>query len=136
MADKRSLGEALALSPEKLAFIQGGESKTGHASPKPVRNETRTIELPSSDASAVDRQREPIQPRERQKRQRTSEATFSGSGDVLDKMLVPLTTRLPHGLVQSMRRMCLEQRLQHAKPDSIQEIVQTALEHWLQKQPR
>jgi len=49
---------------------------------------------------------------------------------------VPLTTRLPHRLVQSLRRICLEQKLKHAKPDSIQEVVETALEDWLSKRLR
>jgi hypothetical protein len=136
MADKRSLGEALALTPKELAFIQGSDEKAGNGSTRPVRKETRTIDLPLSEAADMETELEPSRPRERQKRQRAAETAFSIGGDALDKMLVPLTTRLPHGLVQSLRRMCLEQRLQHAKPDSIQEVVQTALEHWLLKQSR
>lgn len=135
MADKRSLGEALALTPESLAFIQGNDGKAGSVSPKALRKTTRTID-PSNEVTGDETEVEPSPPRERQRRQRGSETVFSSSGDVLDKMLVPLTTRLPHGLVQSLRRMCLEQRLQHAKPDSIQEVVQTALEQWLLKQSR
>lgn len=138
MADRRSLGDALALSPEKLAFIQGSEVKGGTVPPNPVRKETtKTVELPSSgDTNAAETQTERARPRERRQRQRASVTVPPGSDGLLDKMLVPLTTRLPHGLVQSLRRMCLEQRLEHAKPDSIQEIVQTALEDWLLKQTR
>jgi hypothetical protein len=138
MVDRRSLGEALALSPEKMAFIQGGDVTGGAVPSKAVaKNTTRTIELPSSTKSDVAALTpEAVPTRERQRRPRASETARPESDELLDKMLVPVTTRLPNGLVQSLRRLCLEQKIHHAKPDSIQEVVHAALEEWLLKRTR
>ena len=133
MAERRTLGDALTMSPEKLAFIKGDESAA--MSSRSNSNEVvRTIDLASPEAHDANKP-EPTTTRTTIRRQRPrSEAATPNASEVLDDLLVPLTTRLPHRLVQSLRRMCLEQRLRHAKPDSIQEIVETAIESWLAKQ--
>lgn len=133
MVERRTLGDALTMSPEKLAFIKGDESgvKSSLSNPEPA---VRTIELASTDSNKPNKQ-ELTTTRATTRRQRArSEATLPNASEVLEDLLVPLTTRLPHRLVQSLRRICLEQRLRHAKPDSIQEIVETAIESWLAKQ--
>lgn len=132
MAERRTLGDALTMSPEKLAFIKGDESavKSSLSNPEPV---VRTIELASTDTHDANKPETRTRTTARRQRPR-SEATLPNASDVLDDLLVPLTTRLPHRLVQSLRRICLEQRLRHAKPDSIQEIIETAIESWLAKQ--
>lgn len=133
MAERRTLGDALTLSPEKMAFIKGDETEDT-ASRAKRDAVVRTIDLPNPDAKEVDKA-EPLPPRTVIRRQRSrGEAATPNASDVLDDLLIPLTTRLPHRLVQSLRRVCLEQRLRHAKPDSIQEIVETAIENWLAKQ--
>lgn len=133
MTERRSLGEALSLSTEKLAFIKGQESSTEEPSEKSRKPRTKTIDL-SSVEETLDPEQEPRirRPRSRQE----SEPTIPNASEVLNEVLVPLTTRLPHRLVQSLRRLCLEQRLQHAKPDSIQEIIETCIEDWLAKKRR
>jgi hypothetical protein len=133
MTERRTLGDALTMSPEKLAFIKGDESAV--TSSRSNTNEVvRTIELASTEVNETSKP-EPPTPRTTARRQRPrSEAALPNASEVLDLLLVPLNTRLPHRLVQSLRRMCLEQRLRHAKPDSIQEIVETAIESWLAKQ--
>jgi hypothetical protein len=132
MVERRTLGDALTMSPEKLAFIKGDESAA--KSSRPTDPVARTIELASTGVNDADKA-EPSATRNAARRQRQrSEAVMPNAIEVLDDLLVPLTTRLPHRLVQSLRRMCLEQRLRHAKPDSIQEIVETAIESWLAKQ--
>lgn len=131
MAERRSIGDALALSTEKLAFIQGQESRPAQEPPRRGRKpRTKTIDL-----SPVEEKSEPDEtPRIRRPRSRHDpEQNIPNANDVLNEVLVPLTTRLPHRLMQSLRRTCLEQRLQHAKPDSIQEIIETSLEDWLGK---
>ena len=130
MVERRTLGDALTISPEKLAFIKGDESavKSSLSNPEPV---VRTIEMAITDTKEA-KEPEPKTPRTAVRRQRpSSEAATPNASEVLDDLLVPLTTRLPHRLVQSLRRMCLEQRLRHAKPDSIQEIVEVAIDKWL-----
>ncbi len=118
------------MSPEKLAFIKGDESAVKSSLPNPEPG-VRTIELASTDTHEATKP-ELTTPRTTARRQRPrSEAATPNASEVLDELLIPLTTRLPHRLVQSLRRACLEQRLRHAKPDSIQEIVETALESWL-----
>lgn len=155
MADKRSLGDALTLTPEKLAFIQGEGASSSIASasmasgsmapgtvapssmppsadPPPRKGrkpKTVEIELATSDKPSPEHT-----PRIRRAEQRRDgSAKFPSANDVLDEVLIPLTTRIPHRLHQSLRRVCLERRLQHQKPDSIQEIVEEALGEWLSR---
>lgn len=135
MTKERTLGDALTLSPEKLAFIAGEESeataKRHRHSREPV---VKTIDLDiAANNVAATSGDSPTRPAARRLRQRDV-ATTPNTDEVLGDLLVPLTTRLPHRMVQSLRRLCLEQRLRHAKPDNIQDIVETALESWLAKQ--
>ncbi len=133
MGERRTLGDALTLSPEKVAFIKGDDSQNT-SSPSERDVVERTIDLTRTDDDKAEK-REPLPARTAARRPRLRvEATTPNASELLDELLVPLTTRLPHRLVQSLRRVCLEQRLQHAKPDSIQEIVETAIESWLAKQ--
>ncbi|HMO84052.1 MAG TPA: hypothetical protein PKC18_03930 [Lacipirellulaceae bacterium] len=121
------------MSPDKLAFIKGDES----AVKPPLSNSepaVRTIDLASTATAEANRPEQPPTRTATRRQRARSEATLPNASEVLDDLLVPLTTRLPHRLVQSLRRICLEQRLRHAKPDSIQEIVETAIESWLAKQ--
>ena len=133
MAERRTLGDALTMSPETLAFIKGDESavKSSLSNPVPV---VRTIELASTETHEANKPELSTTRTTARRHRPRSEATLPNANEVLDDLLVPLTTRLPHRLVQSLRRVCLEQRLRHAKPDSIQEIVETAIESWLAKQ--
>lgn len=45
-----------------------------------------------------------------------------------------MTIRLPHRTAQVLPRAYLEQRLKHAKPDTLQEIVEEAIGDWLGQQ--
>jgi hypothetical protein len=130
MVERRSLGDALSMSPETVAFINGGDEKSAGGTDSKT---TRTIELPKSEGAA-DKESSGRSPSKRQRLQPRS--GVPSADDVLDQVLVPLNTRLPHGLSNALRRVCLEQRLSHAKPDSIQEIVEMAIEEWLAKRRR
>lgn len=67
----------------------------------------------------------------RQSRGRSDSAPEAS--EVLDQVLVPVTFRLHHRVAQALRRAHLEQRVNHAKPDTRQEIVDEALTAWLTK---
>jgi hypothetical protein len=136
MADRRSLGDALTLTPEKLAFIQGegASSSTTPTSSLPRRGRkpkerTVDVELSSDSHEPTDTPRI-SRPREKH----AVSSSLPNANEVLDEVLLPLTTRVPHRLIQSLRRVCLERRLQHQKPDSIQEIVEEAIANWLSRQ--
>lgn len=126
----------MSMNPEAIAFIKGDNSPTITDSAdgrRKTKGKTIEVEL-TGKAGVMSEEEAPRITRTRRPRQR-SEGTQPSDRDILGEVLVPLTTRLPHRLVQSLRRMCLEQQLRHAKPDSIQEIVEASLEAWLAKQP-
>lgn len=139
MADKRSLGEAL-LTPEKLAFIQGegtvsanahAPSGNIHRPRRGRRPKAKTVDIElGGESPAIESAPRIRRPRERHE----AVSALPNANEVLDEVLVPLTTRIPHRLVQSLRRVCLERRLQHQTPDSIQEIVEEAIGDWLSRQ--
>jgi hypothetical protein len=49
-------------------------------------------------------------------------------------VLVPLTTRLQSATSNALRRAYLEQKLASKRPDTQQEIVESALQEWLRRQ--
>ena len=133
MVERRSIGAAFDLTPEKRAFI-AGQAKT-NASPTvapPAKADEKTIEVevsPKENPMAS----EPVPARTRRSARRSNQQT-PGASEVLDQVLVPVTIRLPHRTAQALRRAYLEQRLKHAKPDTQQDIVEEALGDWLSRQ--
>jgi hypothetical protein len=120
------------MSPEKLAFIQGDSSppasEPSRRGQKPAA-ETIDLSVSAEAAEVIDQER----PRAR-RRTGNVKGEIPNANEVLNQVLVPLTTRLPRRTVQALRRVCLEQQLQDAKPDSIQEIMEAAVHAWLSKQ--
>jgi len=144
MAERRGMGEAMALTPEKMAFIQGGltgpQPVASAAEPSPVSSPQ--AETAPNSAIAVAEPPSPVRVRpSRPGRSRGASpvrieepeptevvAGFSGS------ILVPLTTRLPLQTVDALRRACLEQKLTRRRPNTQQEILEAALTAWLRQQ--
>jgi hypothetical protein len=133
MAERRSLGDAMEMTPAKLAFIKGepasqANASSAESSPATSTNEqTIELELPTAIAE---------QPKVRAKGSRRSSRGRSPEGapeasEILDQVLVPVTIRLQRRVAQALRRAYLEQRLRHAKPDTQQEIVEEAIADWL-----
>jgi hypothetical protein len=114
------------MTPEKLAFIKGNGAKEKGIEKEPLREEPKSDEAPEPMVPEQTKQR----PR-RQGRVRNERA--SDASEVLDQLLVPVTFRLQHRVAQALRRAHLEQRLNHVKPDTQQEIVDEALTAWLTK---
>jgi uncharacterized protein with gpF-like domain len=127
MVNRRSLGDAMDITPEKMAFIKGQGTKSVEQtatdqpadSPEPVK----AIELGVQDSS------EETAPRRPARKRQTIQAPEAS--DVLDQVLVPVTLRLQHKTSQALKRAYLEQKLKHAKPDTIQEIGEEAIKDWL-----
>ena len=138
MAERRSLGQALTLSPEKLAFIQGGTSEpTGNA--PPVQSPVPTIESSAVEVSdREDRNGHGIMPSEPDavaskpaQRKRKDSIIVQSESQIPVSVWVPITTRLQHRTAIALRRAHLELRLRNASPDTQQEIIDQAVGHWL-----
>ena len=130
MVNRRSLGDAINMTPEKVAFIQGQGAK---AVSQATINKTgathepeKIIDLPVQEVPANAEELAP--PRSSRKRQTTQAPEPS---EVLDQVLVPVTFRLQHKTSQALKRAYLEQKLKHGKPDTIQEIGEEAIKDWL-----
>jgi hypothetical protein len=132
MAERRSIGAAMEMTPEKLAFIKG-QGKAGAAPP-----EVNTDAPPQAVEKVIDVKEagKPAEPAVKVNRRASRRGSHEapGASEVLDQVLVPVTIRLPHRTAQALRRAYLEQRLKHAKPDTQQEIVEEALGEWLSRQ--
>src|SRR5438105_2727823 len=95
MADRRSLGAAIKMSPEKAAFIQGGAPQAPKAEvtpsvaiPATAQDVTETL---TTEATEADRT-----PRRSRSRRQTRAPIQLGEGTTfgIANLLAPLTTRL------------------------------------------
>jgi hypothetical protein len=129
MAERRSLGDALAMTPDKLAFIHGNAGKQ-----QTVKVEAGVATENALSEQQVQKQtsrpRRPSRPRARAS-EAASAASIDSETPYIDQILVPLTTRIRPATANALKRVCLEQKLNRRKPDSAQEIVELALGHWL-----
>lgn len=134
MAERRSLGAALDLSPEKRAFIQGGPASkktvpvTAKAAPPEVEV---SAEIHDEPTSQVERAAQPVR---RQRSGRQARAPLPQGNDVflgIANLLVPLTTRLQPPTAAALKRAGLEQKLRGQSPGTVQEIVEGAIQSWL-----
>ncbi len=129
MAERRSIGDAMEMTPAKLAFIKGQENKGEKqvvAKVEPTQNDaekTIDLEVPKDQKLKAAR---------RSSRGRQSQESPEAS-EILDQVLVPVTIRLQHRTAQALKRAYLEQKLRHAKPDTLQEIGEEAFAQWLTK---
>jgi len=138
MAKRRSMGSALALNPDKLAFIHGEEAVVeGGKEPEEAQATNRPLdkakpahrETAPSSARIGRRGRPPkATPIEPLRAPETLDRTYSGD---FPPLLVSLTTRLSPATAEALRRAALEQRLRRRRPHTQQEIVEAAVRHWL-----
>lgn len=127
MAERRSIGEALATLPsDTRGFIQGNA--------KPARSARRSgleVEVVPAVEQTAETQESDNRPA-RRTRVRTSPPPRA-SVEVPESWKVPITTKLQYATVQALRRAYLEQKLSHSSPDTQQEIVEVAVQEWLKK---
>jgi len=137
MAERRSLVDAMDMTPEKMAFIKGQPVKEPKLAPveSPTTKATveKTIELEATKLEP-EPQREPRSRTGRRPARIRSGQEGPEASELLDQVLVPVTIRLQHRTAQTLRRAYLEQRLKHAKPDTQQKIVEEAIGDWLFRQ--
>ena len=147
MTQRRSLTDALELTPDKLAFIIGSSGEKPRTNVVP---DNSPLNVPASDA---EQEAVPVEesnpttnvafePARRQRRPKSviahSLSTINkapenhGVGMTLGNVLVPLTTRLHPETALALKRASLEQRLRGLSPATVQEIVEQSLTHWLQ----
>jgi hypothetical protein len=136
---RRSLGAALAMTPDKLSFIQGATTQSQQpvaGSPKvdsqivvPIEEEPKQGE-PGKDVVEVVRPQQ-SRPQRRVARERQSQEFNDDAMLSMANLLVPLTTRLQPKTAAALKRAGLEQRLRGRKPSTVQEIAEIAIQDWL-----
>lgn len=134
MGERRTIGAAMEMTPEKLAFIKGVDNARGAtaAPSKPSKqSEEKTIEVDVSPAEATSLSE--TKPRASRRTNRRTGTEMPAASEMLDQVLVPVTIRVPRRTAQALRRAYLEQRLRQAKPDTQQQIAEEALEDWLMR---
>lgn len=139
MANRRSLGEAMTLSPETKAFIQG--AKVSPAEPVVAKNLAVVEPEPDSippqvaveEPTPSEPVRTPVRSQTRRIRERAGRETASIpiSGFGQSQLMAPLTTRLQPATAAALKRAGLEQRLRGQEPATVQEIVEIAVHDWL-----
>ena len=138
MVKRRSMGSALSLNPDTVAFIHGGPTgaereaeheKTPTAGHSPDRSETSKQESVSARPVIRRRGRRPkASAAEPLVTPETASSSYAGD---FPPLLVSLTTRLSPAIAEALRRAALEQRLQRRRPQTQQEIVEAAVRSWL-----
>ena len=128
MADRKSLVDAM--TPEKIAFIRGSTGK--QAKMAQAQGGPKTLEKTIELKETLSTEETDSSPLRRRSRARTKQEQPQAS-EILDQVLVPVPLRLQHRTAQALRRAYLEQKLKHAKPDTLQDIGEEAIADWLMK---
>lgn len=135
MAERRSMGEALQLTPKEHEFIRG-QQEPGPGPTYADQDEAQVERASMQEAPATKRaSRPPTKTRQRRVKPQDvvrEEAVTEGRGHTAG-LLVPVTTRLRPDTADALRRACLEQKLARKHPSTQQEIVEVAVRSWLTK---
>ena len=149
MVNRRSLGDALTMTPDKMAFIQGANAQVESVkaippqplavAPEPIQEvpeaEERGDDLPEESLTTRPEATSRMQTRRsrgrssRPERERQDDSIMLGMAN----LLVPLTTRLQPPTAAALKRAGLEQRLRGAQPATVQQIVEIAVAEWLEQ---
>ncbi len=141
MGRHRSLNDALNLTPEKIAFINGKDSPDAPAS---QIDSPTTAALPSSTASSQrqlnSRRSKETQPTNSRLKKRTQDDSNSANSHPQELDLphhehyrVPITTRLLPSTADALRKAYLERKIQRRPLATQQEIIEAALQAWLRE---
>lgn len=145
--ERRSIADAMQVTPEAMAFIKGSGTKTVELKPKtaakPVVPEIATpMEEGGSDEAVLeaastnnDRKATTSERRRSYRSNPSKEApqTNVNFGYGMANLLVPLTTRLQPATATALKRAGLEQKLRGQNPSTVQEIAEIAIQGWLKQ---
>lgn len=142
--ERRSIADAMQVTPEALAFIQGTANKTVEVktkAPSKARSPIQeSVESPvndepmESESMSDSSPQEPFTEKRRTYRSNSVKSkTPSGieMGFGMANLLVPLTTRLQPATAAALKRAGLEQKLRGHEPSTVQEIAEIAIQGWL-----
>lgn len=142
--ERRSIADAMQVTPEALAFIQGTANKTVEVktkAPSKARSPIQeSVESPvndepmESESMSDSSPQEPVTEKRRTYRSNSVKSkTPSGieMGFGMANLLVPLTTRLQPATAAALKRAGLEQKLRGHEPSTVQEIAEIAIQGWL-----
>ena len=148
MSERRTYAEEVALPQNLEAFTRDGVRwKDSAVPPRPATSANDSAEMDpphSSEPATVVPMSKSTEPRSRMRGQRRGSSASSGrepenrsapnrSSELLDDILVPLTTKLRRRTVQALRRSYLEQKLAGRTPATQQDIIEEAIECWLER---
>src|SRR4051794_27530531 len=111
MAERRTLGDAMEMTPAKLAFIKGQENKGEKQAVAQIAATQNAVEKTIDLEISKDQKQKAAR---RSGRGRQSQESPEAS-QILDQVPVPVTIRLQHRTAQALKRAYLEQKLRHAK---------------------
>lgn len=133
MAERRSLGDAMGMSEEKMAFIHGQSTKEAKTPAIAIVPGNKSDSETIVEIQSAKREEEKAGPSRSSRRATKGRASIQSpeASEILAELLVPVTIRLQHRTAQALRRANLEQRITHSKPDTQQEIVEQAIVEWL-----
>lgn len=142
--ERRSIADAMQVTPEALAFIQGAANKTVEVKTKATSKArspiSESVESPVNDEPMESKSmsdtspQEPVTEKRRTYRSNSIKSkTPSGieTGFGMANLLVPLTTRLQPATAAALKRAGLERKLNGQQPSSVQEIVEISIQNWL-----
>jgi hypothetical protein len=120
VASRRTLAEGLKAKPKadrrkEEAFVFGEADKAGEEKPKPPKRKPEAKEKPKAKREGEE----------------ATPATPPAMPSVASRM--PLTTRIRSDLASALKRASLERQLAGEKPNTVQDILEQALEPWLKE---
>lgn len=144
MAERRTIAEAVAIPPNLEAFIKEGVPGKSVRQAQPSASTDGNDALNASEPATVVSMAKPTEPRSRARsqargshpstrREAENRSAPDRSSDLLDDILVPLTTKLRRRTLQALRRAYLELKLEGRTPSTQQEIIEEAIENWLER---
>jgi hypothetical protein len=128
MKEKRSLSNALEMTPEKLRFI-AAQPPAAVAAPQASERPSSEPESDTAVALATEQRMLPKALRKRGRVERAANKVEEPS--LLPEPWVPLNTRLRPRTSDLLRRAYLEHKLKRIRPATQQEIVDAAVSAWL-----
>src|ERR1051326_1016254 len=129
MVERRSMTDAMALTPEKLAFIHGDQAKPEQGS-KVSRPQVVEVQAPGERVDSAKQVKATPPERRRGRRPKTVQPALvspvvsdeAEGSQFLPPLLASITTRLSPATAEALRRAALEQKLKRRRPHTQQEI--------------